>query len=256
MSDDISVGDAPSTEPARPYSRRAALLTASAVSMLFVLWTAGGAYLLDHDLYAHVAAQRGRWPLLLFWSIVGPLALAGEVFLDIVTLKSWLERSLNAVALLLFIGFVAAVGIGVADERLPSDYQAVLIAIAFCCGSLSMTTLAWWVSLSPINPLYARDAPRKTAYIGDAIAPRRLDEMTGHGIPLLVATALLAVPPLAALALIAVNWQYASRVVFIYPAGFLTLCGAIILLFVVGVSAWKRGRKYDVVGRDRDVASA
>jgi hypothetical protein len=118
---------------------------------------------------------------------------------------------------------------------LPSDYQAVLIAIAFCCGSLSITALAWWVSLSPIKPLFARDAPRKSAYIGDAIEPRSLDEMMGRGIPLLIATALLAIPPLAALTIIAVNWQYASGIVFVYPAGFLRLCGAVILLFVVGV---------------------
>jgi len=48
-----------------------------------------------------------------------------------------------------FIGFAAALGIGVADESLPSDYKAVLIAIAFCFASLSMTVLVWWISLSP-----------------------------------------------------------------------------------------------------------
>jgi hypothetical protein len=229
-------------EPVRHYNRRLWLLTLGGISLPFVLWTVGILYLLDHEFYAHVAT---RWQLIVFGLGLLALALAGEVHSDILTLKSWLERGLYAAALLLFIGFAAAIGIGVADERLPNDYKAVLIAIAFCFGSLSMTALVWWVLLSPTNPLRMREAQRKSAYIGDAIGPRRLDEMMGRGIPLLVATALLAIPPLAALTLIAVNWQYASKQVFIYPAGLLTLIGAFILLFVAGVRAWQRGWRHD-----------
>lgn len=250
MSDDVSANDALPTAPAHPYNRRAMLLTFGGTSLAFILWTAGITYLLDHDLYAHVANQRGVWPLIVLGLGGLALALSGEVDSDILTLKSWLERSLCAAALLLFIGFAAALGIGVADESLPSDYKAVLIAIAFCFASLSMTVLVWWISLSPTNPLRMREVQRKSAYIGDAIEPRRLDEMMGRGIPLLVATALLAIPPLAALILIAVNWQYASKQAFIYPAGFLTLCVAIILLFVAGVGAWRRGRKEKVANRN------
>jgi hypothetical protein len=225
-------------------------LTIGGISLAFVLWTAGILYLLDHDLYAHVASQRGMWPLIVLLSIVGSLALAGEVYSDILTLKSWLERGLYATAFLLFIGFAAALGIGVADTRLSSDYKAVLIAITFCCGSLAMTALVWWVSFSPTNPLRMREDQRKSAYIGDAIEPRRLDEMMGRGIPLLVATALLAIPPLVALGLIAMNWQYASKQGLIYPAGFFTLCAAIILLFVAGIGAWRRGREGKVAIRN------
>jgi hypothetical protein len=245
-------GDVPPAELVQPPNRHAALLTAAGVPLAFVFWTAGILYLLDHDIYAHLADRRGLWPLILG---ALALALAGEVLADIMTLKSWVERGLYAVAFLLFIGFAAALGIGVADEWLSSDYKAVLIAIAFCFASLSVTTLVWWISLSPTNALRMREVQRKSSYVGDAIGPRRQGEMMGLGIPLLVATALLAVPPLAALALIAVNWQYASKQVFIYPTGALTLCGAIILLFVAGVSAWRRGRKRDAASRDRDVAS-
>ncbi|HEY7021501.1 MAG TPA: hypothetical protein VH349_10325 [Ktedonobacterales bacterium] len=245
--DAVPPGDAPtgSAEPERPYDIHAVRLTLGGIGLAFVFWAMGIIYLLDHDIYAHVTDSHGTWPLIV---LLGGLALAlgGEVYSDILTLKSWLERGLYAATLLLFIGFVAALGIGVADERLLSDYKAVLLAITFCCASLSMTALVWWISLSPVNPLRMREIQRKSAYIGDAIEPRRLNEMTGRGIPLIVATALLAVPPLAALALIAVNWQYASKQVFIYPAGFLTMCGAIILLFVAGIGAWRRGRNKKV----------
>jgi hypothetical protein len=247
MSDDVSADDAPPTDPVRPYDMRAVRLTIGGISLAFILWTAGVLYLLDHDIYAHLADRRGLWPLLL---VVLALALGGEVYSDILTLKSWLERGLYAAALLLFIGFAAALGVGVADEWLSSDYKAVLIAIAFCFASLSMTALVWWISLSPTNALRMREVQRKSAYIGDSIGPRRLEEMMGRGIPLLVATAFLAIPPLAALALIAVNWQYASRQVFIYPAGSLTLCGAIVLLFVASIGAWRRGRREKVANRN------
>ena len=250
MSDHVSANGALPTVPVRPYDIR--------VMRPVTRWDRSGVHPMDgwHHLSSSITIfmlmlliSRGVWPLIVLG--LGGLALAsrGEVDPDILTLKSWLERSLCAAALLLFIGFAAALGIGVADESLPSDYKAVLIAIAFCFASLSMTVLVWWISLSPTNPLRMREVQRKSAYIGDAIEPRRLDEMMGRGIPLLVATALLAIPPLAALILIAVNWQYASKQAFIYPAGFLTLCVAIILLCVAGVGAWREVEK-KIVGRD------
>lgn len=248
MSDDVSADGAPPTVPVRPNDIRVVRLLLGGIGLAFILWTAGILYFLDRDLYAHIVDSHGTGPLLV---LLGVLALGGEVYEDILTLKSWVERGLYTGAFLLFIGFAAALGTGVADGRLPSDYKAVLIAITFCFGSLSMTALVWWISLSPTNPLRMREVQRKSAYIGDAIGPRRLEEMTGRGVPLLVATALLTIPPLAALTLIAVNWQYASKLVFIYPAGVLTLFGAFILLCVAGVSAWQRGRKEDMVGRDR-----
>jgi len=250
MNDDVSVDDAPPTEPVRPYDIRAVRLTLGGIGLAFLFWTMGIIYLLDHDLYAHVAAQRGMWPFIVLLSVVGSLALAGEVYSDILTLKSWLERGIFAAALLLFVVFAAALGINVSDKQLSSDYKGVLGGVAFCCGSLSMTALIWWISLSPTNPLRMREDQPKSTYIGDAIRSRRLDEMTGWGIPLLVATALLAVPPLAALTLIAFDWQDESKVVFSYPAGVLTLFGAFILLCVAGVRAWQRGRRHDAASRD------
>ena len=73
---------------------RAVRLTLGGICLVFVFWAMGIIYLLDHDLYAHVAAQRGMWPFIVLLSVVGSLALAGEVYSDILTLKSWLERGI------------------------------------------------------------------------------------------------------------------------------------------------------------------
>jgi hypothetical protein len=249
--DAVPPNDAPtgSAEPVRPYDIRAVRLTIGGIGLAFLFWTMGSIYLLDRDIYAHVADSHGTWPLIVLLGGLA-LALAGEVYSDLLTLKSWLERGIFAAALLLFAVFAAAIGINVADKQLSSDYKGVLGGGAFCCGSLTMTALVWWISLSPTNPLRMREVQRKSTYIGDAIRSRGLDEMTGRGILLLVATALLAVPPLAALTLIAFDWQDESKVVFSYPAGVLTLFGAFILLCVVGVRAWQRGRRHDAASRD------
>jgi hypothetical protein len=250
--DAVPSGDAPSelSTPVRRVRRRTALLLLGGIMLTFVSWTGLLFLVFDHSILTDTPNRRGLTPLLPFLAIYFSLALAGAASQQFSVPKSWLERGFYVAALLLFEVFGVAIAINIMDSQLPSDYKNALGGVAFCCGSLSLSALVWWLELSPSNPFLPRDGFQIITALRETPPSRHLWEMPGRGIPLIFATALLVIPPLTALTLIALDWQDESKVVFSYPAGVLTLFGAFILLCVVGVRAWQRGRRHDAASRD------
>ncbi len=246
MSEDVvPSGDESSGQSAPvPWARRrTALLLLGGIMLTFVLWTVLLIFLFDPSILAHLPGQHGTVQILLYAAIPFSLGLAGAASDQFFVPKSWLARSFYVASVLLFEVFVVAIAINAADNQLPSNHKNALGGVAFCCGSLSLMALVWWLELSPSNPFLPRNGLHKVVSLGETQPSRYLWEMSSRGIPLIFATALLVIPPLATLVFVAVYWRDESKLVYIYPAVALMLFGAFILLCVAGVRAWRRGDK-------------
>ncbi|HEX3271690.1 MAG TPA: hypothetical protein VHR15_13655 [Ktedonobacterales bacterium] len=243
--DTVPQGDTPSelSTPVPWARRRIALLLLGGLILTFMLWTVLLIFLFDPGILAHLPGLHGTLLLLLFAAIPLSLALAGTASDQFSVPKGWLERSFYLAALLLFEVFIIAIAINATDNRLPSEYKNAIGGIAFCCGSLSLMALVWFLELSSANPFMPHDGFYTIVLLRKGPAPRGLSEMLGHGIPLLVATALLAVPCALAIFLVVIDWRNISWLVFSYISGILSIVGAVILLFIAGVRAWRRGSK-------------